>query len=331
MNIEKFKPATIYILQNEYLKVYLMDYGATIVDIECRNKDNKWQSVVLGFDSLEAYKKDNQKLYLGATIGRNANRIKYGKYSINGRVYQGVINNGDNHLHGGIQGFNTKLFKCRVFEDRVVMECVSSDGEEGYPGQLKISVFYELKGNALMVGYEGYTDADTVCNLTNHSYFNLDGSATIYDHILTVKSKEYMTCDEQCMAKKLMEVDSVFDFNQPKSIGSIIHQNHSQLKNAQGLDHHFVLNKVKNQVVLYSPKSGIKLSIDTSQNGVQIYTANYFREEKGRNQESYCKGKGIAIEPQAIPNAINIDQSTLLSQGDVYSEQSIYRFNCIKN
>lgn len=330
MNKDKFKPAKIYCLQSDTLKVSLMDYGASIVNIECLNKDHQWQSVVLGFDSLEDYQSDNQKLYLGATIGRNANRIKDGKYFIDGVGYQGIINNGDNHLHGGLWGFNTKFFDSLQQDNQVIMKTTSKHGEEGYPGKLELCITYTLNDNELLVEYEAYSDQDTLCNITNHSYFNLDDSENIYDHMLSLKSHQFMLCDKQCMGTKLSEVDEVFDFNQPKRIASIIELAHPQLLNAHGLDHHFVLDKESNPVRLYSANSGIELVINTTQNGVQCYTANYFNQEVGRNQMIYSKGKGIAIEPQALPNAINIDGSTLLKANQRYYQKTSYRFGCIK-
>ncbi len=370
--------AHLFTLQNEHLTIKISDYGATIVAILMKDRYGKTSDIVLGFDNLQGYLQDKGKIYYGATIGRNANRIKNGKFTLNGKTYQLAINNGPNHLHGGIDNFSSKIFdyeikentlklsylskdmeegypgelKLDVFytlkenqleifsskifdyeikENTLKLSYLSKDMEEGYPGELKLDVFYTLKENQLEIVYDAISDQDTVCNITNHTYFNLagEGSGSIAEHFLQIKADHFIGCDTNGMATTEFDVDSTpFDFRNFHKIDDYLHQNHLQLLNAKGFDHHFIFNADQNQIQLKDEKSGRRLTFSSTQNGAQIYTANWFEEEHGKGNSIYRQHDGIAIEPQWMPDAINRkEQPSLLKANQPYHQVTTITFD----
>ena len=323
--------AHLFTLQNEHLTIKISDYGATIVAILMKDRYGKTSDIVLGFDNLQGYLQDKGKIYYGATIGRNANRIKNGKFTLNGKTYQLAINNGPNHLHGGIDNFSSKIFDYEIKENTLKLSYLSKDMEEGYPGELKLDVFYTLKENQLEIVYDAIGNQDTVCNITNHTYFNLagEGSGSIAEHFLQIKADQFIGCDTNGMATTEFDVDSTpFDFRNFHKIGDYLHQNHLQLLNAKGFDHHFIFNTDQNQIQLKDEKSGRRLTFSSTQNGAQIYTANWFEEEHGKGNSIYRQHDGIAIEPQWMPDAINRkEQPSLLKANQPYHQVTTITFD----
>lgn len=311
---------TLYTLSNAHgVSVSIMDYGATIVRILVPDRDGKSGNVILGFEKLSSYLHNSP--YFGATIGRYANRIDKGRFTIDKATYQLPCNNGPNSLHGGPRGFDKRLWKVEPIESdipAVRFSRLSPDGEEGYPGNLFASVTFSLNDdNELRISYEATTDKPTIVNLTNHSYFNLAGSGSILDHVLTLHADAYTPVDATLIPtgeiKKV--AGTPFDFLNPTPIG--LHQKETGLK-AACFDHNFVLNKgwfsdwaVAAEVV--DPKSGRTLTISTDQPGIQFYSGNPL---------------GFCLEPQHFPDSPNHDNfpSTFLRPGQTYKTTSVYKF-----
>lgn len=323
--------AKLFTLKNEDVIVKITNYGAAIVAILMKDKNGRMDDVVLGFDNLDGYLQDKGNIYYGATVGRCANRIAKGHFVIDEKPYNLAINNGSNHLHGGIDNFSSKLFDYELLGKTLKLSYYSKDMEEGYPGNLTLDVYYTLDANELIIGYQAVSDQDTVCNITNHTYYNLngEGSGSIYDHELLIKSDTFIGCDEEGLGKEEMSVvNTPFDFRDFHAIGERIDEADIQLKNGAGYDHHFIFNDDYDQLILKSEKSGRSITFSSTQNGAQIYTANWFGEEHGKGNSIYHKRDGVAIEPQWMPDAINREnQPTLLKAGEVYKQVTVMKFN----
>jgi aldose 1-epimerase len=305
------------------------------------DKAGKLTDVVIGFDNIEGYKK-SMSAYYGATIGRYGNRIAKGHFVLDGRRYDLFINNKPNTLHGGKQGFNDVVWDAKQIDDHTIsMTYLSKDMEEGYPGNLSCKVTYELTDdNAIKISYEATTDKTTVVNLTNHSYFNLNGigSGTILDHTVQLKAGNYTPVDTTLIptGKIAPTAGTPFDFSKPTTIGSRINDNDEQLKNGKGYDHNFVLDKhdIATQVAtVIGDKSGIKLEVFTTEPGLQFYSGNFMN---GGN--TMLGGKtddhrtGFAMETQHFPDSPNQPQfpSTVLKPGETYKTVTIYKFSVEK-
>lgn len=321
-------------LKNETLEVIVSNYGCTITHVLMKDKDSQERDVVLGYDDFTNYQ--TQDGYLGALVGRVANRIKGGCFKLNDKEYHLAINNGPNHLHGGNKGFSYQVFDYKIQDDyTIVFTYISKDGEEGYPGNLKLEVIYTLKENTFLINYHAISDQDTLINITNHSYFNLSGKKeNIYHHELQVLADKYMCVDSVGLATG--EIQSVaqtpFDFRKPKLIKESIEKEDKQLKQGNGFDHHFIFNKDKKQVSLFNKESGIKLVVTTTLPGAQIYTANYLDGRLGKHGQHYYKRDALCIETQNVPDAIHLEKqpTTILRKGDVYDETTSYTFEVIK-
>ena len=251
-----------YSMENESLKIVVVNMGCRIMEIHTPDASGNKSDVILGLKNIEDYVDD--PAYFGAIIGRVANRIGDARFTLNGKTYELYANNGKNHLHGGKEGFDKKIFDVTPLENGLRFHYFSKDGEEGYPGNLNLYVTYTLNENAFSIHYEADTDADTVVNFTNHLYFNLSNTLDkINDHYLQINS-DYIGCvDDTCLATgELLPVkDTPFDFNKRKRIGQDLEADHIQLKNAFGYDHSFVLNGTENQLTLEEPVSGRRLII----------------------------------------------------------------------
>lgn len=322
-----------YWLLGENLRVAVLSYGATIQRIEFADKD-----VVLGYDTLEGYLQGGS--YQGASIGRYANRIAAGKFILNGNEYNvGCNENGVGHLHGGFVGFNRKLWSGEIVETEypcVIFTQTAMDGEEGYPGNLDVSVTYTLKEDSLILSYQAKSDQDTVLNLTNHAYFNLHGwnGGDILDVELQVFADTITEIDEKFIptGKLLAVKDTPFDFREPKAIGRDIEQDDDQLKLGLGYDHNFVLGmtrKRRHAVSAYSPKSGIRMDCYTDLPGVQLYTSNMLGEPGGKGGEALYKHQGFCLETQLFPDTPNHPAfpSCILKAGELWTAETEYRFS----
>jgi len=319
---------------NSGLKVQIISYGATVVSIEVPDRNGKFDDVVLGYDTLEEYVKGNA--YFGATIGRYANRIAKGRFTLNVVEYKLATNNGENHLHGGNKGFDKVIWKGEPFKQKnrvgVKFTYLSKDGEEGYPGNLTCSVVYTLNDqNELKIGYEAVTDKPTPINLTNHTYFNLasQGNGDILSHELMINADRFTPVNEELIPTgEIKSVkDTPMDFTHPMTIGSRI----NQVKGG-GYDHNYVLNSGGGSLALaarvYEPTTGRILEIYTTQPGIQFYTGNFLDGVSGKRGKIYYKHYGFTLETQHFPDSPNEPNfpSTILKPGEKYKELTVYKF-----
>ncbi len=313
-------------LKNGDVCAEIITFGATIKSFIIDNID-----IALGFDTLAEY--EINPPYIGATIGRYGNRIADGKFSLNGKDYQLPINNGPNSLHGGLIGFSHKVWDVvETTENSVMLSLFSPDGEEGYPGNLTVKVAFTLtETGCLKIDYTATTDQDTIINLTNHSYFNLDGSETILDHQLKLASDTFVPVDKESIPTG--EIRSVsgtpFDFTTAKKIGQDINDDCEQLVNARGYDHTFTVAGDINVpfAEARSEKNGLKLTAFTTEPGVQLYTANWLGGLAGKNGTSYADQSGFCLETQHYPDSPNQPDfpSTVLKAGEVFQSTTIYQ------
>ncbi len=327
-----------FLVSNGYMDVTFTNYGCTIMSIFVADKNGHKNNVVSGFESPESYL--NPHPYFGSVVGRFANRIEFGKFKLNGIQYQLPVNREPNHLHGGIIGFNKKVWTVKeVISNEeaagIVCSYTSADMEEGYPGTMEVTVTYLLnRNNELILKYEASCDQPTIINLTNHSYFNLSGFTddNIYKHQLKVTADYYTKKNENNVPSG--EISSVentpLDFRNSKEVG----ENIEEMIEDNGYDHNFVLNNKSNQVTLaatvYEPTSGRFLEVLTNQPGIQIYTANWWDGLiTGTHGIPYQKHTAIALETQNFPDAPNHTNfpSAVLLPGESYNTITIYRFS----
>ncbi|HWJ03684.1 MAG TPA: aldose epimerase family protein [Verrucomicrobiae bacterium] len=331
------KKIDLFVISNEKTEVAITNYGARIVSYLVQDKEGRKTDIVVGFDSLEGYLGAEERYY-GAIVGRYANRIAKGRFSLDGEEYTLATNNAPNHLHGGKKGYQDVVWEVvEATRESVSLRYFSADGEEGYPGNMDIIVKYTLSGDDLVMDFEATTDKATVFNITNHAYFNLNGqgSGTILDHQLMINADHYTPIDETSIP--LGEVAPVegtpFDFRKPVAIGARIDQEDWQLKNGTGYDHNFVLNTKGDQQLILAAKavgdkSGIVLEVLTTEPGIQLYTGNFmkahhnikygFRDER---RAAFC------LETQHFPDSPNQQKfpSTVLKPGERFRSQTIFR------
>ncbi|GLR16970.1 aldose 1-epimerase [Portibacter lacus] len=313
--------------------VKITNYGGIIQSILVPDKNGKVSDITIGFDSLSGYEQIHP--YFGATIGRYGNRIGNGKYTLEGEEYKLATNNGPNHLHGGIKGFDKRVWNAKVEGEELKLSLLSKDMEEGYPGNLEVEVKFKLDNdNKLHIEYTATTDKATVINLTNHSYFNLGGESTILDHKLRIDADKMTAIDATLIPTgELADVDGTpFDFRSMKVIGKDIEQDNEQLVNAGGYDHNFVLNAPDINHVsaeIYHEGSGRFVKVYTEEPGIQFYSGNFLNGTlEGKNGEMINKHKGMCLETQHFPDSPNKANfpSTVLRPEDVYQTKTIYEF-----
>ncbi len=325
-----------YALQNDQgMIVKIINYGGIITNIMVPDKKGKTHDVVLGFDNLESYLKTHP--YFGAIVGRYANRIAGGRFKLNGKEYMLAVNNGPNHLHGGLKGFDKKLWKAvkTATENEIVLKLTyfSEDMEEGYPGNLNVEVDYVLNNdNEFMIRYKAHTDMPTYINLTNHSYFNLNSvSSDVLRHKMILDCDKYTPVDKTLIPTgEIRSVEGTpFDFLEMKEIG----RDFKDLEN--GYDHNFVVNKEDLEMKWFArvedPDSGRIMEVATTQPGVQFYTANFLKDVHGKNGIIYQAHDGLCLETQHFPDSPNQPDfpSTVLEPNDVYRQTTIYKFGII--
>ncbi|TFH19257.1 galactose mutarotase [Candidatus Bathyarchaeota archaeon] len=322
----------LYTLSDEII-VKISNYGGTVTSIRSPDRDGVFGEVVLGFDSLGGYLAS--PFYNGATIGRYANRIGGGTINVDGVQYKLPLNNGVNHLHGGVNGFDKKVWAPEIIDDASLrLNYTSPDGEEGYPGTLNASVTFTIDGDQLEVDYLASTDKTTVVNMTNHAYFNLGSSKTILDHVLWIDSDSYTPVDAGLIPVGPHEdvKGTPFDFREPTRIGSRISDIHPQLVRGNGYDQNFVLNQIGNpQITVNEPESGRVLEISTTMPGVQFYTGNFLDgRDIGRGGPLGFRS-GLCLETQYFPDSPNKPgyPSTVLHPGEKYIEKTVYRFSVV--
>ena len=332
----------IYTLKNASgTEVRITNYGGIVVSLKVPDKNGKFDDVVLGYDNLDGYLKNNSP-YMGALIGRYANRIAKGKFSLNGKDYQLAVNNGPNHLHGGLKGFDKVVWTAKALRvangAALRLTYVSRDGEENYPGKLTATVVYTLTdANELRIGYSATTDQRTVVNLTSHSYFNLagQGSGDILKHQLFMNASRFTPTDAGAIPTgELKGVRGTpFDFTKPTDIGARIEQDDQQLKFGNGYDHNFVLIKGKRlslAAIVSEPSSGRVMQVYTTEPGMQFYSGNFLDGSiTGKDGKVYNRRYGLCLEAQHYPDSPNKPKfpSVVLNPGQRYTQTTIYKFS----
>jgi aldose 1-epimerase len=332
----------LYTLTNSHgVEAKITTYGGIVVSLRVPDRAGKFDDVVLGFDRLEQYLKGHP--HFGAITGRYANRIAKGRFSLNGTEYKLAINNGENHLHGGLKAFDKVVWKGKPLtkRDGVALELsyLSKDGEEGYPGNLAVKVVYTLTDkNELRIDYDATTDKDTVVNLTNHSYFNLagQGNGDILGHELMINADLFTPADPGSIPTGELRpvAGTPLDFTKMTAIGARIDQDYEQLVLAKGYDHNWVINgnagTLREAARVREPKTGRVMEVLTTEPGVQLYTANFLDGSlTGKGGKVYQRRYGFCLETQHFPDSPNHANfpSTVLKKGGRYHSTTIYRFS----
>ncbi|HCC35727.1 MAG TPA: galactose-1-epimerase [Ruminococcaceae bacterium] len=321
------------------MKVEVSTLGGVITKILVPDKNGKETDVVLGYDSPVGYEQGT--CFLGALIGRHANRIKGGKISLGGREYNLFRNDGNNHLHGGKAGFDRKIWSARVTDGALVLSYISKDGEEGYPGNLIVTVSVSLsEDHTLSFDYTAVCDQDTVCNLTNHSYFNLAGhaSGSVTGQYIQIFADYYTPADKESLPTgEIARVeDTPMDLRAPVKIGEHIDDDYYQLKFGGGYDHNWIIDGVPGELrkmaFAYDEGTGISLTGYTTMPGMQFYSGNYLGDAgTGKGGTRYDKRWGFCLESQYYPNSMAIGhfKKPVLRAGDIFRETTSYRFGLI--
>jgi aldose 1-epimerase len=339
---EDGKPVDLYSLTNANgLEVRAMNFGSEIVSIKVPDKAGHLDDVVLGYDNLEGYLKN--PAYFGAVVGRYANRIAKGMFTLNGQTFNLAKNNGPNTLHGGLKGFNKQLWDGKEFKNDqgvgVEFSYLSKDGEEGYPGNLQVKVKYTLtEDNRLVVDYEATTDKATPLNLSQHSYFNLagEGNGDILQHHLLLNADRFTPVDKDLIPTgELRAVQGTpMDFNKPTAIGARINQDYEQLVLGRGYDHNWVINRKDNTLtraaLVHEPTTGRVLEVLTTEPGVQFYSGNFLDGTiTGKHGHVYKQRYGFCLETQHFPDSPNHPKfpTTILQPGQTFRSQTVFKFS----
>lgn len=340
------KEVDLYTLRNASgMEVGVINYGGIIVSLKTPDKNGKFEDVVLGYDSLPSYLKSNP--YFGALIGRYANRIANGKFVLEAKQFTLAQNDGTNHLHGGLKGFDKVYWTIEVPDSTkasLKLTYVSADGEEGYPGKLTTEVYYHLTdSNEVRIDYKAITDKPTVVNLTQHAYFNLSGdhSKDILGHSLQIVADGYLPVDKNLIPTgKIEKVENTpFDFTLERVIGERIGDQHEQLVFGKGYDHCWVLNEagpdsLRKVATLFEPNSGREMQVFTTEPGLQFYSGNFLDGTLvGKNGVSYKHRSGLCLETQHFPDSPNKSEfpSVTLLPGDEFRSSTVYKFSVRNN
>lgn len=335
------QPVTLYTLKNKNgMTAKIMDYGATIVTLTAPDRKGKYEDVTLGFDTFDPY--PTKSPYFGCIVGRVGNRIAKGKFKLDGKEYSLAVNNGPNSLHGGLKGFDKRIWsvvsKPSAKNPSITMKYVSADGEEGYPGELTAVVKYTLgSDNSIRIDYDIRSDAHTIANLTNHTYFNLGGAKekTILDHKMMIYSDAITPVDETLIPQGgYLDVEKTpFDFNTLTRIGARIDANNEQIKYGGGYDHNWVVRgtvgALRRAAAVHEPKSGRYMECWTTEPGVQFYSGNFLDGTlKGHGGKVYPKRGGLCLETQHAPDSVNQENfpASDIQPGTPYTSTTIYKF-----
>lgn len=336
------KMLRLFTLKNRNgVKVEITNFGGKVVSIQVPDKHGDFDDIVLGYDNVEGYINGNP--YFGALVGRCANRISGGKFTLEGIDYQLAQNIGENHLHGGIKGFNDVVWDAKQLEinggQAIELTYLSKDGEENYPGNLSVKVTYSLsENNELKIDYLASTDKTTIVNLTHHSFFNLagEGNGDVLNHEILINADAFTVTDKDSIPTG--EIRSVkatpMDFRKAKTIGKDIEADYEQLIWGNGFDHNWVLNKNTKELSFaasaYEPNSGRFMEVWTDQPGMQLYTGNYLDgSDIGKGGKAYHRRTAFCFETQHFPDTPNHPEfpSTILNPGEAYKQTCIYKFS----
>ncbi|MDE3058850.1 MAG: galactose mutarotase [Bacteroidota bacterium] len=329
-----------YVLSNNRgMSITVLNYGATLARIEVPDRQGNAADVLLGHEKLKNF--IGGRFYLGGTIGRYANRIKAGRFKLDGKEYQVTVNSKGNMLHGGTVGFDKKFWEASIDEAKNAVEfsLISPDGEEGFPGTMEIKAAYELSDdNEVRIRYRATTDKTTVVNLTNHAYFNLTGNpaGSILDHILMINAEKFTPTDGASIPTGEIEnvAGTPMDFTTPAKIGARIDDDDIQLRQSKGYDHNYVLNdfngSVRTAATVYDPSCGRLMEVLTDQPGVQFYSGNNLDGAmQGKKGIYYQPRAGLCLECQHFPNSPNEKKfpSAVLEPASVYTQNTVYKFS----
>lgn len=333
-------PVDLYTLTNDRgMQAQITNYGGIVVSLRTPDRQGKFGDVVLGYDNLDGYVKQNP--FFGALVGRYANRIAKGKFTLDGKQYTLAVNNGENHLHGGLKGFDKRVWAAREVRGKdgvgLMLTLVSKDGEEGYPGNLSVTVTYTLtNNNELKIDYAATTDKNTILNLTNHSYFNLAGAGDVLSHEIMLNADQFTPVDKTLIPTGELKrvADTPMDFTKSTAIGARINQEHEQIQFGGGYDHNWVLNKTAGPLGLaarvFEPTTGRVMEVFTTQPGVQFYTGNFLDGSiTGKGGQVYNKRYGFCLETQHFPDSPNKPDfpSVILKPKEKYTQTTIYKFS----
>ena len=331
-------PVSLYTMTNgKGARMKVTNYGGIIVSLEVPAKGGDLLDVVLGYDSLAAYEKKNP--FFGALVGRYGNRIAEGKFTLDGKEYNLVKNNNGNHLHGGTKGFDKAVWNIEEVPSKegvaLKLTYLSKDMEEGYPGNLDVAVTYTLTdNNTVMFDYQATTDKRTIVNLTQHTYFNLNGGQTdILSHEMMLNADSFLQVDQALIPTGELQpvANTPLDFRKPVKIGERIDSDHQQIQYGRGYDHCWVINGegLKRTAEVYDSISGIEMIVHTTEPGVQFYTGNFLDGSlTGKNNVVYGKRAGFCLETQHFPDSPNKPHfpSVVLSPGEMYASRTTYQF-----
>lgn len=316
-------------------EVRVTPYGAAIVSLRVPDRDGQLDDVVLGYDGLDGYLAD--RCFMGVVVGRYANRIRGGRFSLDGHEFVLETNDGPNHLHGGSDGFHRRLWAAEQGAgDVVVFRVVSADGEGGYPGRVEASVTYALTArNELSVDYRAASDRPTPVCLTQHSYFNLAGGGSVLDHVLTIDADAFTPVDETLIptGERAPVGGTPFDFTSGRPIGERIGDAHAQIRIGNGYDHNFVLRPgrgTRRAARLADPRSGRVMDVLTTEPGLQFYSGNFLAgEPRGRGGRAYGRHGGLCLETQAFPDSPNRPEfpSSIVRPGAPYASRTVFSFS----
>lgn len=334
------KQVDLYTLHNGDLTMQVTNFGGRVVSLWAPDREGQKADIVLGYETLDRYVNNTGERFLGAPVGRVANRIGYGKFTLEGKEYNTPLNNNGHTLHGGLKGIDMLVWDVmEVKPESITLHLVVPDGLDGFPGNLDITMTYALTAdNEFVVTYSAVTDAPTVCNLSHHSFFNLKGEAggTILDHVLTLKTDRITPTDAALIPTgEILPVEGTpFDFRQPTAIGDRIEAQNEQLINGKGYDMNWVLEREDNGQVetvatLYDPTSGRCMDVATDQVAIQFYSGNFFDGTyNGKYGKPLAFRESVALETQKYPDAPNHDNfpSVVLNPGEEYTQTCIYKF-----
>ena len=338
-------PVDLYVLTNASgMEVSITNYGGTVVAVKVPDRSGKLADVVLGFHTLDGYL--GNEPYFGALIGRYGNRIGMARFSLDGHEYHLAQNDGKNSLHGGLQGFDKRVWSAKDVSTSaapaIELTYLSKDGEEGYPGNLSVTVTYTLTAkNELKIDYKATTDKATVLNLTNHSYFNLagEGKGDILAHLVTINADQFTPVDATLIppGEQQNVAGTPFDFRKPTAIGARINADDGQIKFGRGYDHNFVVNGKSGDLRLAArvvePSSGRAMEVLTTQPGLQFYTGNFLDGTiHGKGGKAYGQRSAFCMETQHFPDSPNKPQfpSAVLKPGEHFTSTTVYRFSTAK-
>lgn len=335
------KKTNLYELKNKNgMKVAITNYGGRMVSLMVPDRNGKFNDVINGYDSIQGYL-NHKDQFFGALIGRYANRIAKGTFTLDGKTYHLPLNNGVNSLHGGNKGFDTRVWDAKQLNNQnLLLSYDSKDGEEGYPGNLKVEALYTLTAdNSVRIEFTAITDKPTVVNFTNHSYFNLNGAGNgkIYNQVMMINGDSFTPIDSTMIPTGKIESvkGTPFDFTKPTPIGKYINENNQQLKYSHGYDDNWVLNKPKPGTLtlacrVYDPQNGRQLEVYTTEPGIQFYSGNFLDGSvKGKGGKVYKYRTAYTLEPQHYPDSPNEPKfpSTLLMPHQIFHSIIIYHFS----